>query len=219
MKSYCLNADVYNNWSMMKQNNPESPNSMPSISPVAFQADFEKPLEVLFHCHQNIAATLEEIVRATQDLRKFEPDRFKQIFSRMDLALTHLATSGAKHTRDEEESLFPRIFSKRDDVVSEVYDVMTELEDQHKRAASIETAMGKMLANLETAENVDQNRIDLFSDLVESLYSLYRPHIQVENEFVFPVAAKILSTDELFEVGKEMYGRRRPTIRSADQAK
>jgi len=183
-----------------------------TISPLPVQMDFTKPLEVLFQCHQRIAASLEDLVKATIDLRKLDENQYPQIFVRLDSALTHLSTTGKKHTRDEEESLFPRIFRCKDDGVSEVHDVVTQLEIQHKNAASIERSLTKMLRNLETCETIDQTKVDLFSDLIESLYSLYRPHIQVENEFVFPTAAKILSNDQLLEVGKEMYQSRRTKI-------
>ncbi len=184
-----------------------------TIAPVPVEADFTQPLEMLFQCHQKIAASLEELVRATIDLRKLDEPEYPQIFTRMDTALIHLTSTGVKHTRDEEESLFPRIFKCKDEGVSEVHDVVTQLEIQHKNAASIEKSLTKMLRNLETCEEIDQIKVDLYSDLIESLYSLYRPHIQVENEFVFPTAAKLLSNDELLEVGKEMYQRRRLKIK------
>lgn len=41
------------------------------------------------------------------------------------------------------------------------------------------------------------------------LCELYRPHIRVEDELIFPLAEKILSPDELKEIGEEMKERRR----------
>jgi len=184
------------------------------IAPIPFQADFTKPLDVLFHCHQKIAANLEALRRAGEDLRLSEGKDFTEIFATVDTVLSHFATAGVKHTQDEEESLFPRIRQYNHTVVSEVFDVIGQLEAQHARAASIEDSLNKMIVNLAAAETLDENKIDLFGDLSESLYDLYRPHIQMENEFVFPAAAEILSKSELFEVGKEMYQRRKSSIHS-----
>ena len=184
------------------------------IAPVPFKADFAKPLDVLFHCHQKIAANLEALRVASEDLRKSKGENFQEVFGAIDVTLNHFATTGMKHTLDEDESLFPRIREYNGTVVSEVFDVVGQLEIQHKRAASIEVSLGKMSLDMATDEELDENKLDLFSDLSESLYDLYRPHIQMENEFVFPTAANILSNDDLLAVGREMYQRRKPSIRS-----
>ncbi len=132
----------------------------------------------------------------------------------IDTVLNHFATAGIKHTQDEEESLFPRIRAYNETIVSEVFDVVERLELQHTGAASIEKSLGKLYLGMAADEEFDWNKVELFADLSESLYDLYRPHIQIENEFVFPAAGKLLSVEELFEVGKEMYQRRQPRILS-----
>ena len=93
---------------------------------------------------------------------------------------------------DEDQSLFPRMREYSDTVVSDVFEVIGQLEMQHKRAANIENSLAKMLLGFATDENLGMNKLELFCDLSESLYDIYRPHIQMENEFVFPSAAQIL---------------------------
>jgi hemerythrin-like domain-containing protein len=187
------------------------------IMPIPFQADFTKPLEVLFQCHSKIAANLEALRRAGEALRTSDECDFDEVFATVDTVLTHFATAGIKHTQDEEESLFPRMRQYSDSVVSDVFEVIGQLEQQHKRAASIEESLNKMIINLATDETPDKNKLELFCDLSESLYDLYRPHIQMENEYVFPSAGKILTRDELLAVGKEMYQRRQPSIISSSK--
>jgi iron-sulfur cluster repair protein YtfE (RIC family) len=184
------------------------------IEPIPFRADFTKPLDVLFHCHQKIGANLEALRIASEDLRKSKGENFQKRFGEIDVTLTHFATTGMKHTLDEEESLFPRIREHSGTIVSEVFAVVGQLEIQHKRAASIQESLSKMSLDMATDEELDEKKLDLFSDLSESLYDLYRPHIQMENEFVFPSAAEILSKDELLAIGREMYQRRKPSISS-----
>ena len=181
---------------------------------IPYKADFTRPLDVLFHCHQKIAANLETLRRTTAALHKSKGENFKELFGTLDTVLNLFFTTGTKHTLDEEESLFPRIRQHSDSVVSEVFDVIGQLESQHKRALSIEESLKKLTIDMATDEALDENKLALFSDLGESLYDLYQPHIQMENEFVFPAARKILSDDELLEIGREMYQRRKTKIGS-----
>lgn len=193
----------------------ETQKTSPKVKPltgIPIQADFTKPLDFLFHCHQKIASNLEALRRATADLYKPEEKNLAQTIATIDTVLTHLSTAGIKHTKDEEESLFPRLRKYNDSVVSEVFEIMDQLESQHKRAANIENSLTKMIINMTASETISKEKIDLFNDLAESLYDLYRPHIQIENEFVFPTAAKILSQQEMLEMGQEMYQRRQLKI-------
>lgn len=183
--------------------------------PVPLRSDFTKPLDVLFRCHSSIAANLETLRRASESLRRIDECDFKSVFATVDTVLTHFATVGIRHTLDEDLSLFPRMREYSDTVVSDVFEVIGQLEIQHKRAGSIEHSLEKMLVSLAADEDLSKNKLDLFCDLSESLYDLYRPHIQMENEFIFPSAAEILSSDELLAVGKEMYERRQIAAPSA----
>lgn len=176
-------------------------------------ADFTKPLDFLFHCHQRIAANLEALRRAAADLKTAEPDEVATVLETVNGVLSHLSSAGVKHTLDEEESLFPRIRLHKDQGTEEIFEVLGQLESQHKRAASIEDRLGKMAEGLALNGLPDENSVDLFLDLAESLYDLYKPHIQIENEFVFPASAQILTNDEQLEAGQEMYARRQPRIK------
>ena len=175
-------------------------------------ADFSRPLDFLFHCHQKIAASLEALRRATAELHEAAEPEFAETLATIDTVLIHLKTAGKKHTADEEESLFPRLRLYKDDVVSEVFEVLDQLEAQHKRAASIENSLSKLVVNLQACDTPEEGKLALFGDLGESLYDLYRPHIQMENEFVFPAAAEILSREDLHSMGREIFQRRQLKI-------
>lgn len=185
------------------------------IKPIPVQMDFKRPLDVLFHCHQKIASNLEALRRASESLRNAGTSDFQPVFATIDAVLNHFSTAGVKHTKDEEESLFPRMRQYGDSVISEVFEAVERLEIQHALAGSIENSLNRFYVSMTADEDIDSNKVDLFCDLSESLYDLYRPHIQVENEFVFPAAGRILSEQELLDVGKEMYQRRRPVIHSS----
>ncbi len=188
---------------------------MEPIKTIPLQVDFTKPLDVLFQCHQKIAANLEALRRATEALRNPEKSALPDLFNTINTVFTHFATAGIKHTADEEQSLFPRMRVYKTQIVSDVFAVVDQLEDQHKRAESIEKSLSQVFNRMLADDELDSNKVELFGDLSESIYDLYRPHIQMENEFVFPAAGKILSQEELLEVGKEMYQRRQPKINSS----
>lgn len=185
---------------------------MKPIKPIPLQVDFSKPLDILFQCHQKIAANLEALRRAAEALRNPDETPIPDVFDTINTVFTHFLTAGIKHTADEEQSLFPRMRGYGTQIVSDVFSVVDQLEDQHRRAASIEKSLNQLFIGMLADSELDNNKVELFSDLSESIYDLYRPHIQMENEFVFPAAGRILSPEELFDVGKEMYQRRQPKI-------
>ncbi|MDH3530228.1 MAG: hemerythrin domain-containing protein [Acidobacteriota bacterium] len=186
---------------------------MKPIAPIPFKADFSKPLDFLFHCHQKIAANLEALRRATADLHTAQREDLATVAETINGVLTHLSSSGKKHTRDEEESLFPRLRQHKDRGSDEIFEVLGQLESQHKRAASIERSLTNMALALAIADEIGSEKIALFNDLSESLYDLYRPHIQIENEFIFPASAQILTEAELAAAGHEMFQRRQLKIK------
>lgn len=188
---------------------------MKPLNAIPPQVDFTKPLDVLFQCHQKIAANLETLRRSVESLQKPDKAAVGDILNAINTVVVHFATAGIKHTADEEQSLFPRMRAYNTQIVSEVFDVVDQLEDQHKRAASVENSMNQLFVTMVADEELDSNKVALFTDLSESLYDLYRAHIQMENEFVFPSAGKILSAEELIAVGREMFQRRQPQILSS----
>jgi hypothetical protein len=52
-----------------------------------------------------------------------------------------------------------------------------------------------------------------YAELAAALGDLYRPHIRVEDELIFPVEARILPPSELAVIGEEMRERRRDILR------
>jgi hypothetical protein len=55
--------------------------------------------------------------------------------------------------------------------------------------------------------------------LVAQLTALYRPHIRLENELVFPVAARILPASEIQALGEEMRARRRLILQKLEASR
>lgn len=176
--------------------------------------DFTNPLGLLVHCHERIEAQLETLERSAEALRSGDSRSLSRIFGAIDAACKHFATAGVKHTEDEEISLFPRLYEKGGAAGEEALAAMAELETQHRTAEQIHSQFDRLVTTLPRDGSADRTALDRFSGLVAQLTSLYRPHIQLENSLVFPVAAEILSASEIQALGEEMRARRKDFLQA-----
>lgn len=171
--------------------------------------DFTNPLGLLVHCHSRIEGHLETLERSAQALRSGDSRSLSQIFGAIDAACKHFATAGAKHTEDEEVSLFPRLRETGDAAGADAVAAMAELETQHRTAEQMHSQFDAFVTTLPRDGSADGRELDCFSDLVAELTTFYRPHIQLENNLVFPLAAQILPASEIQALGEEMRARRK----------
>ena len=171
--------------------------------------DFTRPLELLAHCHERIEGHLRALERAAEMIERRDVRSLPLVFAATDAAVAHFATPGIKHTEDEELSLFPRLREKGGAGGAEVLAAVREMEVQHREAELIHAefdALVRLMAHDGSAEGV---HVERFKELVEAMTALYRPHIAVENEVVFPGAARVRPAAEILARGAEMRARRR----------
>lgn len=167
---------------------------------------FDKPLGLLSDCHRRIEKFL-SVLLATARARGGGPlqpeDR-----PALESALRYFATASPRHSADEEDSLFPRLRASSDAQVRAAIETLDRLESDHRVAEEhhqhVETLTRHWLSAgtltlLETAT--------LLGHLV-ALERLYRDHIKVEDEVLFPAAGRALAAGDLEDVGREMAARR-----------
>lgn len=58
-------------------------------------------------------------------------------------------------------------------------------------------------------------KIERLDALVAALCALYRPHMRIEDELVFPAAARLLLPSDIQAIGEEMRARRRLILQKA----
>lgn len=174
--------------------------------------DFTNPLGLLVHCHERIEAQLRALERAAEILRAGDRRSLPQVFAAIDTACAHFATPGVKHTEDEEVSLFPRLRERGGAAGQDALAAMAELELQHRTAEQMHAEFDQLVGCLPRNGSADAKDLDRFSELVTELTTLYRPHILLENNFVFPVAADVLPASEIQALGEEMRARRRDIL-------
>lgn len=164
---------------------------------------FDDPLGMLKDCHRRIESFLRVLCVVAERARgqKLTGEESDAI----EAALHYFRVGGQRHTADEEESLFPRL---RAQGVEEANDECSGLESDHERAnglhAEVETLYRRWIAD-GTLDAADATRL---SKATEELSRLYAAHIRVEEDVVFPHAAKVLDGAAVAQMGEEFRARR-----------
>ena len=174
--------------------------------------DFSDPLGLLVHCHERIEAQLSALESAAEILRAGDRRSLPRVFGAIDAACAHFAIPGVKHTEDEEVSLFPRLREHGGAGGADALAAMAELESQHRAAEKLHTEFDDFVSTLPRDGSADGRELDCFSSMVGELTTLYRPHILLENNFVFPTAGRILPASAIQGLGEEMRARRKDIL-------
>jgi hemerythrin-like domain-containing protein len=167
--------------------------------------DFDEPLGLLTDCHRRIEYFLGVLLTLTQTVRPpLTPDQWKE----MEAALNYFVFSAPRHTADEEESLFPRLRSRPDPRAALALECMEELEHDHELATAHHQTVDRFCRRwLDLGFLSDADMRDL-QDRLAALQAIYREHIALEDGWLFPIAAELLSDEELVAIGREMAARR-----------
>jgi hemerythrin-like domain-containing protein len=169
-------------------------------------AGFDRPIDMLIDCHRRIEHFLDVLVRVVDRYASHALDAEGR--QAIVVARQYFANSAPKHTADEEQSLFPRMRSA-DAAEPATCSLLEQLRQEHQTAddlhARVDRQLGEWLAAGESLP--DGSLATLRADLA-ALRSLYATHIHLEEEQIFPSAAKLLSDHQLHEMGEEMRTRR-----------
>jgi len=162
----------------------------------ATAATINEPIEHLMACHRRIEQRLETLVRAADHLAANR----EQALAAITASIQFLDSSGVLHTRDEEDSLFPRL---RPRLSAGELAFVDSLEAQHAEADAVYAEL-KTLAG-QPAGQFEAHR---YRACAERLRSIYRDHILAEDENLTKIARRLLSAEELLEISREMRARR-----------
>ena len=164
---------------------------------------FDDPLGMLKDCHRRIERFLHLLctipARATGRALD-EPER-----EAVEAALQYFARSGPLHNLDEEESLFPRM---RTAGAHDLLEQMARLEAEHQRAAGLHEAIAALYTRWLQGGALPTQEEEWLERNARELEEIYRDHIRLEEEVVFPRAAKALDASVLPAMGREFKERR-----------
>ena len=171
------------------------------------ESDFTNPLGMLSDCHRRIERFLALLIQVAEQARA-DADLDQNWRDALTVALRYFREAAPHHTRDEEESLFPRLRACGD---VRAQTVLTSLDLLHEDHAAAEArhqeveALGRLwLAEGRLTPEASRRMVGL----LEELRAIYQRHIKVEDAEIFPLAGELLRGEEVEALGREMAARR-----------
>jgi hemerythrin-like domain-containing protein len=166
---------------------------------------FSDPTGLLSDCHRRVEMFLRSL-RAVADLegRTLSDEARRSL----DLALRYFRDAAPKHTADEEISLFPVLRTISDPALQAALSKLDALEEDHRWAEPLHTRLDHLGACYLRDGELPSDQAREFADAINQLQHMYERHIAVEDEQVFPIAARVLSADEKVRIANQMAQRR-----------
>ena len=168
--------------------------------------DFSNPLGVLTDCHRRIEHFLHLLIVVTGQARGGTLSAEQR--DALEVALLYFEEAEPKHNADEEQSLFPRLRASRHSRTPEALAIVDTLAEDHE-VAQAHHARVSILGHRWLAEGrLPAAAARELSTRLDTLATLYRRHIPVEDGELLPLARRILSAEDIAALGGEMAARR-----------
>lgn len=167
---------------------------------------FSNPTGLLSDCHRRIEMFLGSLEAVAQVI---DHPLSEDVAGALQSALRYFREAAPNHTADEEESLFPRLRRVHHPDVQAALAQLECLEKDHRWAAPLHAEVEHLGQQYLSNGRLSQAEAESFRTAVRDLASMYRRHINVEDTFVFPVAARLLSRTDQASIGEEMAARRK----------
>lgn len=153
--------------------------------------------EFLMACHRRIEQRLAAMERAAAALGAHR----EEALAALEAALEFLDTSGALHTEDEEESVFPRLRALME---KGELTFLAGLEHDHAEAGMIHRRLRELVSRAKEGQENDCS----LRGAVEELAGLYRRHIEAEDATLIACARSLLTPQDRSSIAAEMRARR-----------
>lgn len=180
-------------------------------------ADFNRPVDMMEDCHRRIEHFLLVTQRVLETVRVDQP-LDSEPAAALRVALDYFLSAAPKHTADEEVSLFPRMRASTDSRIQAALQQLAELEHDHDVADALHATVESLGRVWLDAAAVTAEDVARVTSAVDELVSIYRRHIAIEDEQVFPLARQVLDAKSLVVVGREMRDRRGGSCSERKQA-
>jgi hemerythrin-like domain-containing protein len=167
---------------------------------------FSDPTGLLSDCHRRIEMFLGTLERVATVVDRPLTEETR---TALESALRYFREAAPKHTADEEESLFPRLRQIHLPDVETAIESLEPLENDHLLAGSLHAEVEELGQRYLATESLEATDVKTFRKAVHVLVSIYKQHISIEDELVFPLAARLLSSTEKAAIADEMAARRK----------
>ena len=133
----------------------------------------------------------------------------------LETALRYFRDVAPHHTADEESGLFPNLEQPYGGSIS----YLSDLERDHRRAERLHCTVHRLGLIWRRQVTLDDSNVAKVQSALADLSTLYREHIRIEEQQVFPCARTALSRGVLKRIGGDMASRRGvayipPTVRT-----
>ena len=166
----------------------------------------ETPFGPLREGHRRIEGLLSQLVTVADGRRGgalAEPDR-----EALTAGLHFFRTVLPRHSADEEQSLFPRLRASGDSQAKTAIRMVEWLEADHRVAEDHHDAVDALGSRWLREGTLSAGDARALREHLVALERLYRRHIAVEDQELFPIARRVLTTAELGAIRHEMATRR-----------
>jgi hemerythrin-like domain-containing protein len=167
---------------------------------------FDEPLGLLSDCHRRIEHFLQVLTTIAERNADGSPTPAER--TQLESSLAYFAAASPKHTADEEESLFPRLRRSNDPVAIAALEALARLEGDHEKASQHHHVVDTLVRRWLAAGRLSPTDAGELHQRLVALQALYRQHIAMEDDEIFPAAGRVLSPDQLHDIGREMAARR-----------
>jgi hemerythrin-like domain-containing protein len=164
---------------------------------------FDDPIGMLKDCHRRIEHFLGILCLMAN--RAEGRALTTEEASAVQAALQYFRVGGVRHNADEEESLFPRL---RKQFAEDAMVKIDSLEIDHRSADRLHLAIEQLYEAWMERGSLSSAESQQLLSATERMENLYKAHIAVEEEVIFPRAAALFSSADLASIGKEFRDRR-----------
>lgn len=170
------------------------------------ESSFADPLGLLSDCHRRIEKFLQNL-RMIVGQAKGGALSGEQSQA-LEIALRYFREAAPRHTRDEEESLFPQIRLSDSAEAQTALKAIDKLEADHDQADAAHVEVERLGQKWLADGQISSEETACLSEVLQSLQALYQRHIEIEDTQIFPLAGKLLGAETIARVGREMAERR-----------
>lgn len=163
---------------------------------------FESPLEMLRACHGRIMAQCSTLYKLLQHLPANGCDA--QARQAAQAILRYFDTAGQYHHQDEEMDLFPLLLATSS---TDAHELVVRLLGEHHE---MDAAWLRLRTRLQDIAEGESDRLE--ASVVDTFSTAYERHIAVENAQLLPISARLLSPQQLQDLGRKMAARRGVTL-------
>ena len=167
---------------------------------------FANPIGLLSDCHRRIERFLQALLTVATQVEGGPLDAEHR--SALDAAIKYFRQAAPRHTADEEEDLFPMLRQLASPGISKILADVDRLEGEHKTAETWHREVEDISDRWLHQDRLPAQEVAHLKGLLTSLSDLYRSHIAMEEQEVFPVAQAELSASAKQAIGRHMALRR-----------